>query len=79
MHLDRLLRMSLASMLSSTRGRNLGFSTGVEAAIADADMVFISVIPHEERTGRQASDLRGVEVYARTVAQAAKGHTIVVE
>ena len=63
-------------------GRNLTFSTGVDAAIAAADMVFISVNTPTKTKGLgagQASDLRWVEACARTVAQAATGHTIVVE
>ena len=62
--------------------RNLSFSTAVEAAIAAADMVFISVNTPTKTKGLgagQASDLRWVEACARTVAQAATGHTIVVE
>ena len=54
----------------------------METAIAEADMVFISVNTPTKTKGLgagQASDLRWVEACARTVAQAAKGHTIVVE
>ena len=72
----------LDAVVGRARGRNLSFSTGVEAAIADADMVFISVNTPTKTKGMgagQASDLRWVEACARTVAQAAKGHTIVVE
>ena len=72
----------LDAVVGRARGRNLSFSTGVEAAIADADMVFISVNTPTKTKGLgagQASDLRWVEACARTVAQAAKGHTIVVE
>ena len=72
----------LDAVVGRARGRNLSFSTGVEAAIADADMVFISVNTPTKTKGLgagQASDLRWVEACARTVAQAAEGHTIVVE
>ena len=72
----------LDAVVGRARGRNLSFSTAVEAAIEDADMVFISVNTPTKTTGLgagQASDLRWVEACARTVAQAAKGHTIVVE
>ena len=72
----------LDGVVGRARGRNLSFSTGVEAAIADADMVFISVNTPTKTKGLgagQASDLRWVEACARTVAQAAKGHTVVVE
>ena len=64
------------------RGRNLHFSTAVEQAIAAADMVFLSVNTPTKTKGLgagQASDLKWVEASARTVAQAARGHTIVVE
>ena len=69
-------------VVGRARGRNLTFSTEVEASIAVADMVFISVNTPTKTKGLgagQASDLRWVEACARTVAQAATGHTIVVE
>ena len=72
----------LDAVVSRARGRNLHFSTAVEKAIAAADMVFISVNTPTKTKGLgagQASDLRWVEACARTVAKAAKGHTIVVE
>ena len=72
----------LDAVVGRARGRNLTFSTEVEAAIAEADMVFISVNTPTKTKGLgagQASDLRWVEACARTVAQAATGHTIVVE
>ena len=72
----------LDAVVERARGRNLSFSTSVEASIAAADMVFISVNTPTKTKGLgagQASDLRWVEACARTVAQAATGHTIVVE
>ena len=69
-------------VVGRARGRNLHFSTSVEEQIALADMVFISVNTPTKSKGLgagQASDLRWVEACARTVAQAATGHTIVVE
>ena len=72
----------LDSVVERARGRNLHFSTDVEASIAAADMVFISVNTPTKTKGLgagQASDLRWVEACARTVAKAAAGHTIVVE
>jgi len=72
----------LDAVVGRARGRNLTFSTGVDAAIAAADMVFISVNTPTKTKGLgagQASDLRWVEACARTVAKAATGHTIVVE
>ena len=72
----------LDRVVERTRGRNLHFSTDVVASIAAADMVFISVNTPTKTKGLgagQASDLRWVEACAREVAQAATGHTIVVE
>jgi len=72
----------LDQIVARTRGRNLNFSTAVDEAIAEADMVFISVNTPTKTRGigaGQASDLRWVEACARQVARAAKGHTIVVE
>jgi UDPglucose 6-dehydrogenase len=72
----------LDSVVDRCRGRNLHFSTDVEMAIAQADMVFLSVNTPTKTRGvgaGQASDLRWIEASARQVAACAKGHTIVVE
>ena len=72
----------LDRVVERARGRNLHFSTDVAASIAAADMVFISVNTPTKTKGvgaGLASDLRWVEACAREVAQAATGHTIVVE
>jgi UDPglucose 6-dehydrogenase len=72
----------LDAVVGRARGRNLHFSTAVEEAIAQADLVFISVNTPTKTRGQgagQASDLKWVEASARTVARAAGGHTIVVE
>ncbi|SBO43754.1 UDP-glucose 6-dehydrogenase [Cyanobium sp. NIES-981] len=72
----------LDAVVGRCRGRNLFFSTAVEQAIAAADMVFLSVNTPTKTRGLgagQASDLKWVEASARTVAEAATGHTIVVE
>ena len=72
----------LDAVVGRARGRNLHFSTGVDEAIASADMVFISVNTPTKTRGLgagQASDLRWVEACARQVAKSAVGHTIVVE
>jgi len=72
----------LDAVVGRARGRNLHFSTQVEAAIAAADLVFISVNTPTKTRGLgagQASDLKWVEASTRTVARAARGHTIVVE
>jgi UDPglucose 6-dehydrogenase len=72
----------LDAVVGRCRGRNLFFSTEVEASIAAADMVFLSVNTPTKTKGLgagQASDLRWVEASARSVAAHARGHTIVVE
>ncbi len=72
----------LDAVVARCRGRNLHFSTAVEAAIASADMVFLSVNTPTKKRGvgaGQASDLRWIEASARQVAACAQGHTIVVE
>ena len=72
----------LDAVVGRARGRNLTFTTAVNAAIAVADMVFISVNTPTKTKGLgagQASDLRWVEACARQVAKEARGHTIVVE
>jgi len=72
----------LDAVVGRARGRNLHFSTAVEEVIAGADLVFISVNTPTKTKGLgagQASDLKWVEASARTVARAARGHTIVVE
>ncbi|MFM7313998.1 MAG: nucleotide sugar dehydrogenase [Cyanobium sp.] len=72
----------LDAVVGRARGRNLHFSTAVDAAIAAADMVFLSVNTPTKQRGvgaGQASDLRWIEASARQVAAAASGHTIVVE
>ena len=60
----------LDAVVGRARGRNLSFSTAVEATVAAADMVFISVNTPTKTKGvgaGQASDLRWVEARARTV------------
>ncbi len=72
----------LSAVLKRVRGKNLHFSTEVNAAIKDAEMIFISVNTPTKTKGLgagQASDLRWVEACARQVAQYAQGNTIVVE
>ena len=69
-------------VVGRARSRNLHFTTEVDQAIAEADMVFLSVNTPTKTRGvgaGQASDLRWIEASARQVAAAASGHTIVVE
>jgi UDPglucose 6-dehydrogenase len=72
----------LDAVVARARGRNLHFTTGVDEAIANADMVFLSVNTPTKTRGvgaGQASDLRWIEASARQVAASSRGHTIVVE
>lgn len=72
----------LDQIVGRCRGKNLHFSTSVEAAIAAADMVFLSVNTPTKLRGvgaGQASDLRWIEASARQVGKCAQGHTIIVE
>jgi UDPglucose 6-dehydrogenase len=72
----------LDAVVGRARSRNLHFTTAVDQAIAEADMVFLSVNTPTKTRGvgaGQASDLRWIEASARQVAAAASGHTIVVE
>ena len=72
----------LKAIVAQTRGKNLFFSTAIDQAIAEADMVFISVNTPTKTYGKGkgfASDLKYIESSARTISRAAKGHTIVVE
>jgi len=72
----------LDAVVGRARSRNLHFTTEVNQAIAEADMIFLSVNTPTKTRGvgaGQASDLRWIEASARQVAAAANGHTIVVE
>ena len=72
----------LAEVVGRARGRNLHFSLEVEAAIAEADLIFLSVNTPTKTRGLgagQASDLCWIEAASRQVAAHARGHTIVVE
>jgi UDPglucose 6-dehydrogenase len=72
----------LADVVASARGRNLFFSTEVEKAIEEAEMIFISVNTPTKTYGLgkgQAADLKYIELCARQIAAVAKSDKIVVE
>lgn len=72
----------LYEIVKEVRGRNLFFSTGVEAAITEADLIFISVNTPTKTFGvgkGRAPDLKYVESAARKIAEVAKTPKIVVE
>ena len=72
-------------MVEEVRGRNLHFSTDIEAAIRKADLIFISVNTPTKSFGMgkgKAADLRYVEIAARMIADTVdenSGLKIVVE
>ncbi|MCC9601104.1 UDP-glucose 6-dehydrogenase [Stieleria sp. JC731] len=72
----------LDEIVKSARGKNLTFTTEVDAAIKEADMVFISVNTPTKTFGvgaGRAANLEFVEKCARRIAEVAEGHKIVVE
>ncbi|SEL50307.1 nucleotide sugar dehydrogenase [Parapedobacter koreensis] len=72
----------LAEVVTEARGRNLFFSTDVDGAIAEADMVFISVNTPTKTYGKgkgMAADLKYIELCARQIAAAANSDKIIVE
>lgn len=72
----------LDKVVEEARGRNLFFSTNVEEAIAEADMIFISVNTPTKTYGvgkGMAADLKYVELCARQIAEIATSDKIVVE
>jgi UDPglucose 6-dehydrogenase len=72
----------LSEIVAESRNRNLFFSTDVESAIDEAEMIFISVNTPTKTYGAgkgMASDLKYIELCARQIAKVAKNDKIVVE
>jgi len=72
----------LDKVVEEARGRNLFFSTQVDQAIGEADMVFISVNTPTKTYGKgkgMAADLKYIELCARQIARVATSDKIVVE
>ena len=72
----------LSDVVAEARGRNLFFSTEVDKAIDEADMIFISVNTPTKTYGvgkGMAADLKYIELCARQIARVAKNDKIVVE
>ena len=72
----------LDQVVKEARGRNLFFSTDVETAIDQADMIFISVNTPTKTYGAgkgMAADLKYIELCARQIAKVATTDKIVVE
>lgn len=72
----------LSDIVKEARGRNLFFSTEVDKAIDEAQMIFISVNTPTKTYGLgkgMAADLKYIELCARQIAAVAKSDKIVVE
>lgn len=72
----------LDEVVKAARGRNLFFSTEVDKAIEEAEMIFISVNTPTKTYGigkGMAADLKYIELCARQIARVAKTDKIVVE
>lgn len=72
----------LKDVVAEARGRNLFFSTDVDKAIEEAEMIFISVNTPTKTYGKgkgMAADLKYIELCARQIARVAKSDKIVVE
>ena len=72
----------LSQIVFESRGRNLFFSTDIDTAIDESEMIFISVNTPTKTYGSgkgMASDLKYVELCARQIAKVSKSDKIVVE
>jgi len=72
----------LLELVRSARGRNLFFSTDIEAAIDDAEIIFVSVNTPTKTFGEgagKAADLQYWEKTARTILDASRANKIIVE
>ncbi|OZJ04596.1 UDP-glucose 6-dehydrogenase [Bifiguratus adelaidae] len=72
----------LEDVVFARRGKNLFFSTDVDKAINDADLIFVSVNTPTKKTGMgagSAADLAYVESATRRIAEVATSSKIVVE
>lgn len=72
----------LDDIVSSIRGKNLFFSTDIDQAIREADMIFVSVSTPTKSYGEgqgMAADLQYWEKTARQIGEQAQKDTIVIE
>ncbi|MFV0378762.1 MAG: UDP-glucose 6-dehydrogenase [Mangrovibacterium sp.] len=72
----------LDQVIASARGRNLFFSTKVDDAIREAQMIFMAVNTPTKTFGigkGMAADLKFVELCARQIAAVSEGDKIIVE
>lgn len=83
-NLDKLpvYEPGLKEIVANRRDKNLFFTTEVDKAIDEAEMIFISVNTPTKTYGKgkgQAADLKYVELCARNIAKVAKDDKIIVE
>jgi len=72
----------LHELVMSVRGKNLFFSTDIDAGIKEADIVFVSVNTPTKTTGigaGRAANIKNCELCARKIAEVATSDKIVVE
>jgi len=72
----------LDEVVKAARGRNLFFSTDIDGAIAEADIIFVSVNTPTKVTGigaGRAANIKNCELCARKIAEVATSDKIVVE
>jgi UDPglucose 6-dehydrogenase len=72
----------LLEIVKEVRGKNLFFSTDVDKAIEEAEMIFISVNTPTKTYGvgkGMAADLKYVELCTRQIARVSKSNKIIVE
>lgn len=72
----------LSEIVKEARGKNLFFSTDVDRAIDEAQLIFISVNTPTKTYGSgkgMAADLKYIELCARQIARVSKNNKIVVE
>lgn len=72
----------LNEIVGKARGKNLFFSTKVDKAIDEAELIFISVNTPTKTYGTgkgMAADLKHIELCARQIAKVAKNDKIIVE
>jgi UDPglucose 6-dehydrogenase len=72
----------LDAVVKAARGRNLRFSTNVEQAIRESNIIFMAVNTPTKSFGvgaGRAANLEFIEKCARTIAEHSTGHKVVVE
>ncbi|MFW5663570.1 MAG: UDP-glucose 6-dehydrogenase [bacterium] len=72
----------LLDVVKEARGRNLFFSTDIDKAIEESEMIFMSVNTPTKTYGLgkgRAADLKFIELSARKIAEVSKSDKIVVE